>query len=32
VYLRYNTEGVHYCAGQSYTDEVRLVRKLVLEG
>lgn len=32
VYLSYNTEGVHYCAGQSYTDEVRLVRKLVLEG
>lgn len=32
VYLRYDREGVHYCAGQSYTDEVRLVRKLVLEG
>ena len=32
VFLRYDREGVTYCAGQSYTDEVRLVRKLVLEG
>ena len=32
VFLRYDREGVHYCAGQSYTDEVRMVRELVLRG
>ena len=31
VYLRYRSEGVHYCAGQDYTGEVRTVRQCVLE-
>jgi hypothetical protein len=31
VYLVYNNEGVHYCAGQDYTSEIRTVRKCVLE-
>lgn len=32
LYLRYNNEGVHYCAGQDYTSELRFVRELVLKG
>lgn len=32
VFLRYDREGVHYCAGQDYTVEVRTVRELVLRG
>ncbi len=32
VFLRYDREGVHYCAGQDYTSEVRTVRELVLRG
>lgn len=32
VFLRYDREGVTYCAGQDYTSEVRMVRELVLRG
>lgn len=30
VYIRYNDERVHYCAGQDYTSEIRTVRQCVL--
>jgi hypothetical protein len=31
VYLSYDKEGVHYCAGQDYPSEIRTVRKCVLD-
>lgn len=30
VFLRYGREGIHYCAGQDYSAEIRVVRQCIL--